>query len=135
MAGCFVYVIAIRRGGDAVPPIKVGISSDPAGRLRTFQTACPYPLVLRGAYLFESRDLAERIERTFHREQRDRQTHGEWFDLSPLRAVTWLARVVLRVLGPGERGLAVSHSSGLAEDVLALVPPERAVEVRAENGW
>lgn len=84
--GRYVYVIARQdRRGRAVGPVKLGIARDPEARLKTFQTANPQPLVLYRTFKVVH---ARALERDVHCRLRPFRLKGEWFALSPERAVT-----------------------------------------------
>jgi hypothetical protein len=68
-----LYFIQCGDGG----PIKIGVSFDPFVRLRTLQTAAPYPLQL----LHSSGPLldAPGYEARLHKRYAAIRLHGEWF--------------------------------------------------------
>lgn len=85
---CELYVIGQIRDGHAVPPCKVGISSNARGRLAGFQTAIPFPIDVVATFTVPTRGLALDLESFSHKmlAQLGKHIHGEWFDLCPLRA-------------------------------------------------
>jgi hypothetical protein len=71
----FIYVI-----GGIDPPYKVGISRDPARRLKSLQTGHPYPLILH--YTRETEICKTKLlEQVIHRHLKMSKTNGEWFDI------------------------------------------------------
>ncbi len=93
-AGRYVYVIArLDRRGRAVGPTKIGIAKDPERRLRTFQTANPLPLTLYRTFRVAR---ASALEADVHRRLGPLRLKGEWFALSPERAVSAVHMVLDR---------------------------------------
>lgn len=84
---CHVYVIAKRSGDTLIGPVKVGISASVEFRLRSIQTACPFPIDI--AYVFEcpNKEIARSLELSFHATQVNAKLHGEWFDFPPVHAI------------------------------------------------
>ena len=86
---CYVYLIS----ADAVfgvdesksGIVKVGISSNPHGRLSGIQTSTPFKIRLVGCWRMISRTDALWVEKRFHWRQRRQRIHGEWFkfDIAP----------------------------------------------------
>ena len=72
----FVYAIQVQNGENG--PVKIGIATDPEGRLSQLQVANPYPLKLLGARKFES---AQRMEKHYHKRYGIHRLEGEWFEL------------------------------------------------------
>lgn len=95
----YVYVIGTMVDGRLSAPVKVGVTTDVSGRLATLQTGSSRPLGLLYALGLPNRLLALGLERTFHLAQAERRLAGEWFDLSPLRAMKLL--LLLFVLSRG----------------------------------
>ena len=59
-------------------PVKIGVASDTVTRLRTLQTACPYPLktlAISGGGILR--------ERAYHRRFAASRLEGEWFARTP----------------------------------------------------
>lgn len=73
----YIYVIGREDG-----PVKVGISSFPAGRVRQIQTGCPFTISL--LHFRECRDRAQALEheQIFHGCYEDVRLAGEWFNIS-----------------------------------------------------
>ena len=78
----YIYVIGREKG-----PVKVGISSSPADRLRTLQTGCPFKLTLFQQWECGDRDNALEHEDIFGGVCDDARIIGEWFDMTAERAV------------------------------------------------
>lgn len=70
------FVYFIQRGEDG--PIKIGVSVDVAGRLRTLRAASQEPLVLLGTL-----PGGAGLEQALHDRFRDQRVRGEWFRPSP----------------------------------------------------
>ncbi len=66
---------------------KVGIASNIDRRLKTLQTACPYPLRVYEVWDCATAGLARGVERAAHSWLRQWRVNGEWFEISPLDAV------------------------------------------------
>jgi hypothetical protein len=64
-------------------PVKIGISENPAARIRSLQTGCPRPIELFWCMEFQSRGGALRAERAAHHALGDARLVGEWFDVDP----------------------------------------------------
>ena len=84
-AETFVYVMEWE--GKA----KIGISRDPSKRLRQLQMANPGKITLVGSRGFSSKLSATAIERAIHRKFDARRLLGEWFDVSPAKAMAAVA--------------------------------------------
>lgn len=80
---CYVYVIRRRDTQE----IKIGVSYDPAARLRTLQTAHGEPLELVTAF-----PGAEAMEETLHRRFAAHRKLGEWFAEVP-EIAAWIREV------------------------------------------
>lgn len=70
-----LYMVQSVDGG----PVKIGVSSDPIGRLKVMQTGCP--LVLQFIAL-RSESMAYTRERELHNKYAEYRLHGEWFTVS-----------------------------------------------------
>ncbi|MEV5526373.1 GIY-YIG nuclease family protein [Streptomyces prunicolor] len=75
MDNSVVYVI----GANALTPVKIGVSINLPGRLKALQTGSAFRL---GVLWSTPGDGA--LEILLHARFRAYQTHGEWFDLTPL---------------------------------------------------
>lgn len=73
------YLYAI---GRPEGPIKIGISDNPEGRLATFQTSCPFKIVILHAEPCDSRQIAIEDEAFAHRHLRAHRLWGEWFQIA-----------------------------------------------------
>lgn len=83
----FLYVIAPVNGDQIGRPCKVGITKNPAARLRALQTAWPHKLIIYELWNFDSREGAGYSESLAHACLQDDRMSGEWFDVSPSEAV------------------------------------------------
>lgn len=77
-----VYVISDSNGW-----VKIGISTDPAARLKTLQCGNPAPLQIWFTQHKKRRADAEKIERLCHDFLADSRGSGEWFNCHPDLAV------------------------------------------------
>lgn len=80
----YVYVIGLVFNGVPSRPTKVGITSSPAGRLSTLQTASPYHLAIVHLFRFDRRGHALALEKFTHNFYRRERLRGEWFNVEPL---------------------------------------------------
>lgn len=85
----FIYVIGHGVLPNAVqPPIKIGLSANPRGRLSSLNTASACPLVFVCKLQVGKRVMAERMERELHQLFAKHRKNGEWFDVDPLAVVS-----------------------------------------------
>ena len=78
----YIYVIGREEG-----PVKVGVTSSPAGRLATIQTGCPFKIEILHLRECLDRDHALEHEQIFHSVYSDERLSGEWFDLEAAYAI------------------------------------------------
>jgi hypothetical protein len=83
------YIYAIQAGGTG--PVKIGLTNSPRARLKTLQTASPWPL--KGIALWCGAAFEEKLLHEMFAESR---LEGEWFQPSPELLDT------LAFLGAGE---------------------------------
>lgn len=81
----YLYVFAADRAAN--PLCKVGLSASPEKRLRSLQTACPYPLKIVELWDFPDREFASEAENLAHAALKKFSTHGEWFAIAAIEAV------------------------------------------------
>lgn len=95
---CCVYVIEARRprDGQIGDLIKIGISSDPDGRLASLQTGNPHPLRLEGVVWLGSREEAAQIEAALHARFAEHRRTGEWFLFDPYSALHVAYRLAIK---------------------------------------
>ena len=78
MKQSFLYFVQAVSGGVGIGPVKIGYATDLRKRLRQIQSHCPFALRLlkavAGGFDFEA-DL--------HRQYREWNSHGEWFEATP----------------------------------------------------
>ncbi len=86
----YVYIIATRSGSWLGWPIKIGMTSDPAGRLKSIRTACPGFIEM--PYFLDVFDeaSARSIEKAMHEQFKLSALNGEWFNVSPTEAAVFL---------------------------------------------
>jgi len=87
----YLYVIAANDEG----PVKLGISVDPALRLRTLQTASPELLTIRHKEPVEP-EVVKQLERLLHRDMAHRRRRGEWFALGVDEAIAQVRFTIMR---------------------------------------
>jgi hypothetical protein len=68
--------------------VKVGITNDPAARLRTLQTGMPGEVAMPYLVVLPERDMAIRLERRLHKRLADRHERGEWFRIGLEEAIS-----------------------------------------------
>ena len=78
----YIYVI-----GRAEGPVKVGITADLFGRIRSLQTGCPFKLRLLYASPATDRANALEHEQIFRDVYAEQRLEGEWFDMSADEAI------------------------------------------------
>lgn len=117
----FVYVI--QSGEDG--PVKIGSAGRPSKRLANMQTGCWQDLFLRAA-VPTPRSTA--VELAAHVLARDYSIRGEWFDLAPYEAVSFvleamavlkLEAVPLKPLVSGLKPMKAWESKGPPPDYAA----------------
>ena len=99
------YVYLIEAVGSGW--VKIGRSNDPFGRMESFQTGCPYPLVLKVCFHCGNAVL---VEGRLHELCKAHRGQGEWFEIDSL---------IVRALLNCQKSIA-SGTPVFAEDVLAL---------------
>lgn len=87
----YAYIMAHLVDGEAVAPVKIGISKHPLVRLKQVQAVMDGQIILVAKFCFWERDYAVRVERAFHKACRAHRLFGEWFDISPSDAVGLMA--------------------------------------------
>lgn len=82
---------------EAGPAVKIGVSTRPAGRLRSIQTGQAYPTKLVETFWMREAD-ATAAESMLHESLRRRgmHAHGEWFFMSATDAVDFVDRELSR---------------------------------------
>lgn len=87
----YVYIIAPVDGDWPIAPVKVGITANLVGRLKSIQTGSPKRLSIVQAFPMPSREIAAGLEAAFHTVKKPYRTSGEWFDIDPLDACAAMA--------------------------------------------
>src|SRR5689334_20768822 len=85
-----LYIVTHMSGRAHHGPVKIGISANPEARLRELQTGNPLRLGVFWTFTFATRWEAREHERAFHEEFARDQTSGEWFAITPERAINML---------------------------------------------
>lgn len=82
-----VYIMCHHWSGGLSRPVKVGISANPWGRLKSLQTGAPFRMAIAATFWTPSRDIARALETAFHTVKATHRTNGEWFDMSVTEAL------------------------------------------------
>lgn len=85
--------------------VKVGLTNDPAARLRTLQTGLPEALTMPYLVVLPKREQAVRLEKSLHRQMADRRVRGEWFRIDIEDAIAIAERSSGRMRPYAMRGL------------------------------
>lgn len=88
----YLYVI-----GGTEKPYKIGITNNPARRLKNLQTGHPKKLKLHHIELIPD-DQVRLLEQTIHNTIKHRKTHGEWFDVDLEQAISEVKHARIRYL-------------------------------------
>jgi hypothetical protein len=75
--------------------IKVGISSNPYGRMAGFQTATPFKINLMKTWRLLDRKSSLWVEKNFHDQNRIHRTNGEWFRMDAIGAAVDIDTMIL----------------------------------------
>lgn len=101
----------------AVDMIKIGYAANPARRIGSIATSCPFPLAI-----LATREGGFSLERAMHRALRESRVHGEWFRHWG-QCVAWFHDFDYADC-PGER----SHA-----DIIAAADCQRLAELRGTS--
>lgn len=116
---CFVYVISVSDdNGQPLQPCKIGISDDPARRLKALQTSHYSKLILVCSFVVPTKEIARSLEAAFHQINAGKRLAGEWFDIPVQLAVFLMCanlRAALEHLIPEEMFQEAAEASGLLE--------------------
>jgi hypothetical protein len=84
-AGVHIYLFCFYgRINEPMGPVKIGITSNVASRLAGVQTGQHRRLHALAVFDTPNRDIARRMEASFHREFTAGRLEGEWFDADPV---------------------------------------------------
>lgn len=125
--------------------VKIGYGDDPARRIQSIATCCPFPIVVLAV-----RDGSMALERAMHRGMAERRVHLEWFQKWD-DAVRWFHSVpepsadtplqsVMRALDGNQSELAricgVSQPTvwGWLNKGRGILPAEHCLKVEAATG-
>jgi hypothetical protein len=86
----YIYVI----GPDRESPVKIGVASNPVGRLGNMQVAHWEQLFIHGLFTVYSRGDAFRVEKLCHRRLEDHAMRGEWFNVFAEDAVGTVTEIL-----------------------------------------
>lgn len=111
-----VYVIKAK----GTPRYKIGYATNPRKRIKTLQTACPYPIEVINCIDSADRD----IESMAHSIWSDHRVQGEWFEL-PENAVNYLQDADCRAITR-----LVSAKFLLKKDLSGLFSPSKVDSIR-----
>lgn len=94
--GFYLYLMSASETG----PCKVGVSANPIERLKALRTSCPFKLEFSELWQCDTPELMGVAEKLAHASLKKHRMHGEWFDISPSKAITiitlwmfWTAKV------------------------------------------
>lgn len=82
---CFIYIVC--ENGIEEGPVKVGISQSPSIRLMGLQSGCWNKLTVYHTFLLDNKGEAAKIEAAFHAAFNELRMCGEWFGITPQRAI------------------------------------------------
>ena len=74
-----IYTVYFIQAGKNGSPIKIGVTKDLDERMRTLQTANPYPLTCKAAIPCFDKAVAYKLEAYLHRHLHEFRMQGEWF--------------------------------------------------------
>jgi hypothetical protein len=74
-----IYTVYFIQAGKNGSPVKIGVTSDLDERMRTLQTANPYPLTCKAAIPCFDKAVAYKLESYLHRSLHKHRMQGEWF--------------------------------------------------------
>jgi len=83
----YLYLICAIKGEEVSAPCKVGISQNPAKRLKGLQTAYPYKLIIYELWDFSNRSEVLAGEELAHASLAEHRLSGEWFSIEPKEAL------------------------------------------------
>lgn len=115
MVAGYLYVVS---KDDGAGPCKVGITRDPAKRLKGLQTAAPYKLVFAELWDFEDPGYPRFAEDMAHAALKSFRMHGEWFQVEPSEAI---ARITIWMLWAAR---ASAQDAGEDPASVELPPPQ-----------
>tara|TARA_R110000787_G_scaffold110329_2_gene219036 strand:- start:930 stop:1391 length:462 start_codon:yes stop_codon:yes gene_type:complete len=123
MSNCYLYLIIEQNapetyeGRDFLPEnyVKIGVSDEPANRLKNLRTANPRDIAIEAIYSFKNREVAMGFESLFHEKYSRKNISGEWFsyDNDMLRGIS----AVLSFLGVFDE--AIHQSEEYSMDFLS----------------
>jgi hypothetical protein len=85
----FIYVMQCEAG-----PVKIGVAQTPSCRVFEIQTGNPYNVEVEALAMFNRRT---KLETTAHKILSDKRMSGEWFDVTPIEAVSAIQEAAKRV--------------------------------------
>lgn len=135
MASVFVYVIGPNNG-----PQKIGIAKDVRLRKGDLQVGCPFDLHIHAAVPMETEQAARNAERMAHRILSKSRQRGEWFNVSPIRAID-VVRIAatppaVSELRPDDRIILMREAEKLTWDEYeAAIAFQELVTAAAQSGF
>ncbi|WP_406127978.1 GIY-YIG nuclease family protein [Streptomyces sp. NBC_00989] len=114
-------------GAESLDLVKIGTTTDVNRRVRTMQTGLPLTL----SVLWTCEGNRE-LEQALHKEFREHNRRGEWFDLTSLGDPVAVVSTAVRRLAPG-LGLPIPPPRVSPDVALALVAPTIPGCVRLER--
>lgn len=94
-AGVHVYLFCFYgRENEPLGPVKIGITSNVASRLAGVQTGQHRKLHALAVFGTPNREIARRLESSFHEQLGSKRMEGEWFEMDPIRALETLCEML-----------------------------------------
>lgn len=125
-----IYVIG---GTDHGSPVKIGISSDAASRLRQLQTGNPHRLSILHLSSVQG-DIAEKVEAACHKLLMEMRMEGEWFGVDVEKVVETIDRVLIERLW--EEAADVSATGTVALNIRIPADLRRQIDdIAAARRW
>jgi len=115
-AECFVYLI----GSEGLAPsCKIGITKNPDDRVKSLQCGNPNLLWVKKAWIFDSRQYAEFVERSLHCALSSLRLQGEWFAVDCDDAVEVIDWVICRLSKQDiDPNLLMTTADEMMDDIL-----------------
>lgn len=125
----YMYLICpLSADGKAEGPCKIGISRNPAGRLRTLQTAWPRKLIIYELWDFPKHGAAREAEEMMHYAFAQERAAGEWFNVEPKDAM-WKVTIWFHWAAKATAGIDADALPGIPETGVGMVANGRASQL------
>lgn len=90
---CHVYIMCFADGDGVKGPCKIGTTTSLISRIAALQTGSPQRIVFLGAVIMGNRKHARGFEAILHTLLGKKRLSGEWFDIQPPEAASFLAHM------------------------------------------